>query len=99
VSTNWERRYVDRYCHRLMSVLCSLLQTTCVPYLVKERNGNSRRRLGCVYVLMWEYAKDDMFCVDNEMLLWGGVQSEAPKCVPVSAQTATSQDFPANNAA
>jgi len=48
---------------------------------------------------MWEYAKDDMFCVDNEMLLWGGVQSEAPKCVPVSAQTATPQDFPANNAA
>jgi len=69
-----------------------------VPYLDKERNENPWGRMGFVYAVMWEYVTS-VLCVDNEMLLQGGVQSEAPKCVTVSAQTGTPQDFQANNAA
>jgi len=54
--------------------------------------------MGFIYAVMWEYVTS-VLCVDNEILLQGGVQSEAPKCVSVSQQTATPQDFPANNAA
>jgi len=69
-----------------------------VPYLDKERKENLWGRMGFSYAVMWEYVTN-VLCVDSEMLLQGGVQSEAPKCVSVSQQTATPQDFPANNAA
>jgi len=36
-STNWESRYVDWYCHRLMSVFCEVLQgTACHTWIRSE---------------------------------------------------------------
>lgn len=69
MSTNWERRYVDWYCHRLMSEFCNQVQqTNCVLFLDKERNENPRGRVGYVNAVMWEYVTD-VLCVDSEMLL------------------------------
>lgn len=28
------------------------------------------------YVMMWEYIKEDVLCVYNEMLLQGGIQAD-----------------------
>jgi hypothetical protein len=48
------------------------------------------------YAMMWEYTKEDMLCVYNEILLHGGIQSEEKMgilvCIPKIAQP-TPQDF------